>query len=125
MKYEVNKYVENKRVKRTMWFDTGGVWSKIGMSQQTVSRIEKNIDSLDIKTLKIISQYFHVPINYIIGEDTKKYNMYVHESSISVLAEYPFINQYLLSLDPEALKHINEALKIQYAKEDNECLILQ
>ncbi len=51
--------------------------------------------------------------------------MYVHESSISVLAEYPFINQYLLSLDPEALKHINEALKIQYAKEDNECLILQ
>lgn len=26
MKYEVNKYVENKRVKRTMWFDTGGVW---------------------------------------------------------------------------------------------------
>lgn len=98
---------------------------KIGMSQQTVSRIEKNIDSLDIKTLKIISQYFHVPINYIIGEDTKKYNMYVHESSISVLAEYPFINQYLLSLDPEALKHINEALKIQYAKEDNECLILQ
>ena len=90
---------------------------KIGMSQQTVSRIEKNIDSLDIKTLKIISQYFHVPINYIIGEDTKKYNMYV--------AEYPFINQYLLSLDPEALKHINEALKIQYAKEDNECLILQ
>lgn len=98
---------------------------KIGMSQQTVSRIEKNIDSLDIKTLKIISQYFHVPINYIIGEDTKKYNMYVHESSISVLAEYPFINQYLLSLDPEALKHINEALKNQYAKEDNECLILQ
>ena len=29
---------------------------KIGMSQQTVSRIEKNIDSLDIKTLKIISR---------------------------------------------------------------------
>lgn len=26
MKYEVNKYVENKIVKRTMWFDTGGVW---------------------------------------------------------------------------------------------------
>ena len=32
---------------------------------------------------------------------------------------------YTSSLDPEALKHINEALKIQYVKEDNECLILQ
>ena len=112
MKYEVNKYVENKRVKRTMWFDTGGVW-----------RQDRYVSAK--KTIKIITQYFHVPINYIIGQDTKKYNMYVHESSISVLAEYPFINQYLLSLDPEALKHINEALKIQYAKEDNECLILQ
>lgn len=98
---------------------------KIGMSQQTVSRIEKNIDSLDVKTLKIISQYFHVPISYIIEEEDKRHNMYIHESPISLLAEYPFIHQYLLTLDPEALKHIEEAIKIQFAKENSEYLISQ
>ena len=41
-----------------------------------------------------------------------------------IAPQYVYKRQ-LLSLDPEALKHINEALKIQYAKEDNECLILQ
>lgn len=41
--------------------------NELGVSQQTLSRYENNIDAIKIDILVKISEYFHVTTDYILG----------------------------------------------------------
>lgn len=47
------------------------ILKEIGISSGNLKRWKENEDSVTIKTLKEIANYFNVPISYLLGEDNK------------------------------------------------------
>lgn len=79
-----------------------------GISQQTVSRIEKNPESIATDLLIKVAAYFHVTTDYLLGLTDEKRNLMINNQLNHKMEEY-----YELIIDIEELSDSNKRV-LQY-----------
>ena len=88
--------------------------SFIGVSQQTISKIERNTDSLSVDILIRLSDQFNVTTDYLLGLSDEKRNISTERRVRDKLEEYhEFIGEYekLSGYNKKAVVEIMKALR--------------
>ena len=88
--------------------------SFIGVSQQTISKIERNTDSLSVDILIRLSDQFNVPPDYLLGLSDEKRNISTERRVRDKLEEYhEFVGEYekLNEYNKKAVVEIIKALR--------------
>ena len=78
----------------------------LGVTQQAVSGYEKNISQPDIDSLKMLSDYFNVSIDYILGESSIDIKFEDAASFISAMKKNLLENGY--DFTEKSAKEISE-----------------
>lgn len=86
----------------------------VGVSQQTISKIERNINALGIDLLIQLADYFNVTTDYILGLFNEKRNLQREnrmnnrlENYYDLVIEYEELSPY----NQEVLMHIMKTLR--------------
>lgn len=74
----------------------------VGVSQQTISKVERNPETLDVSLLIEISDFFSVTTDYILGLSDEKRNLMIQNRINRKIEEY-----YDLIVDFEELNENN------------------
>lgn len=101
-----------KELRQEKGLSQGDLAKHFGISQQTVSSYEKGIREPDITTLKKLADFFHVSLDYLLGETDIK-------TPIETLA-LSRSDGYENDLPEEAIKEIEnfkEFIRHKYNKE--------
>ncbi len=88
--------------------------SFIGVSQQTISKIERNTDSLSVDILIRLSDQFNVTTDYLLGLSDEKRNINTERRVRDKLEEYhEFVGEYekLNEYNKKAVVEIIKALR--------------
>lgn len=88
--------------------------SFIGVSQQTISKIERNTDSLSVDILIRLSDQFNVTTDYLLGLSDEKRNISTERRVRDKLEEYhEFVGEYekLSGYNKKAVVEIMKALR--------------
>lgn len=88
--------------------------SFIGVSQQTISKIERNTDSLSVDILIRLSDQFNVTTDYLLGLSDEKRNISTERRVRDKLEEYhEFVGEYekLNEYNKKAVVEIIKALR--------------
>lgn len=88
--------------------------SFIGVSQQTISKIERNTDSLSVDILIRLSDQFNVTTDYLLGLSDEKRNISTERRVRDKLEEYhDFVGEYekLNEYNKKAVVEIIKALR--------------
>jgi len=88
--------------------------SFIGVSQQTISKIERNTDSLSVDILIRLSDQFNVTTDYLLGLSDEKRNISTERRVRDKLEEYhEFVGEYekLNEYKKKAVVEIIKALR--------------
>ena len=88
--------------------------SFIGVSQQTISKIERNTDSLSVDILIRLSDQFNVTTDYLLGLSDEKRNINTQRRVRDKLEEYhEFVGEYekLNEYNKKAVVEIIKALR--------------
>ena len=88
--------------------------SFIGVSQQTISKIERNTDSLSVDILIRLSDQFNVTTDYLLGLSDEKRNISTERRVRDKLEEYhEFVGEYekLNEYNKKAVVEIIQALR--------------
>ncbi len=92
----------------------------VGVSQQTISKIERNIDTMGIDLLMRIAEYFNVTTDYVLGLSNEKRNLFRENKMSSRLENYyDLVIEYeeLDDHNQKVLMEIMRALKVVQEKE--------
>ncbi len=83
----------------------------VGASQQTISRIERDINAIGIDLLIQLADYFNVTTDYILGLSNEKRNLARdNRMSSRVENQYDLVIEYE-QLNPDNQKVIEELMK--------------
>lgn len=80
----------------------------VGVSQQTISKIEKDITSIGTDLLIQLANYFNVTTDYILGLSNEKRNLF-RENRMSTRLE----NYYNLVIEYEELSEYNKKVLLE------------
>lgn len=103
-----------KELRKSRGMNQEALASYIGVSQQTISKIERNTDSLSTDILIQLSEYFDVTTDYILGVSDEKRNTIIENKVKNRLEEYnEFVVEYgeLNEYNQRAVVKIMKALK--------------
>lgn len=103
-----------KELRKSRGMNQEALASYIGVSQQTISKIERNTDSLSTDILIQLSEYFDVTTDYILGVSDEKRNTIIENKVKNRLEEYnEFVVEYgeLNEYNQRAVIKIMKALK--------------
>ena len=109
-----------RELRKTRGMNQEALANYIGVSQQTISKIESNTNSLSMDILICLAEFFHVTTDYLLGLSNEKRNKWMQNRVRSRLEEYnDFIAEYeeLNEYNQKAVMEIIKALKEIQRKE--------
>lgn len=109
-----------KELRKSRGMNQEALASYMGVSQQTISKIERNTDSLSMDILIRLAEYFNVTTDYLLGLSNEKRNTLIQNRVRSRLEEYnDFVVEYeeLSDYNQRAIVEIMHALKEMQKKE--------
>ena len=109
-----------RELRKTRGMNQEALANYIGVSQQTISKIERNTNSLSMDILICLAKFFHVTTDYLLGLSNEKRNKWMQNRVRSRLEEYnDFIAEYeeLNEYNQKAVMEIIKALKEIQRKE--------
>lgn len=87
----------------------------VGVSQQTISKIERDINALGVDLLIQLANYFNVTTDYILGLSNQKRNTAIEskinkrvEEKFDLVIEYEELNPYNQKLLLEMIRTLRE-----------------
>lgn len=87
----------------------------VGVSQQTISKIERDINALGVDLLIQLANYFNVTTDYILGLSNQKRNSAIEskinkrvEEKFDLVIEYEELNPYNQKLLLEMIRTLRE-----------------
>lgn len=87
----------------------------VGVSQQTISKIERDINALGVDLLIQLANYFNVTTDYILGLSNQKRNSALEtkinkrvEEQFDLIIEYEELNPYNQKLLMEMIRTLKE-----------------
>ncbi len=101
--YAMGIRIRELRKERVMNQDT--LASFMGVSQQTISKIERNVEAISMDLLVRFAEYFNVTTDYILGISEEKRNLRQQNKINSRLEEH-----YDLVIEYEELNENNQKL---------------
>lgn len=78
--------IKELRVKKHISQD--GLGKQMGVSQQLISRIEIDVQTLPVDLLVKMATYFRVTTDYLLGMSEEKYNGNITAANVQLMEEY-------------------------------------
>ena len=98
--------------------------SFVGVSQQTISKIERDINSMSIDILVQIAKHFNVTTDYLLGISDEKRNLHLEnrmsrrlEENYNLVVEYEDLDEYNRKV---AVRMVEVLRSLQEVKKDKE-----
>lgn len=91
--------IKEIRLKRGMSQKILGI--ELGVSQQNISRYENDIDSIPVDILILMSKYFRVSTDYILGLTNVKHNLEIQMMINTEIDEYFELVEMYKKLNPK------------------------
>ena len=101
--------------------------SFVGVSQQTISKIERDMNSMSIDILVQIAKHFNVTTDYLLGISDEKRNLHLEnrmsrrlEENYNLVVEYEDLDDYnrkVVVRMVEVLKSLQEVKKVKKSSE--------
>ena len=98
--------------------------SFVGVSQQTISKIERDMNSMSIDILVQIAKHFNVTTDYILGKKKKKRNLYLEnrmsrrlEENYNLVVEYEDLDEYNRKVAVRMLEVLKSLQEVKKSKE--------
>ncbi len=88
--------------------------SFVGVSQQTISKIERDMNSMSIDILVQIAKHFNVTTDYLLGISDEKRNLHLENRMSRRLEE----NYKVVVRMVEVLKSLQEVKKVKKSSEN-------
>lgn len=102
--------------------------SFVGVSQQTISKIERDMNSMSIDILVQIAKHFNVTTDYLLGISDEKRNLHLEnrmsrrlEENYNLVVEYEDLDDYnrkVVVRMVEVLKSLQEVKKVKKSSEN-------
>lgn len=102
--------------------------SFVGVSQQTISKIERDMNSMSIDILVQIAKHFNVTTDYLLGISDEKRNLHLEnrmsrrlEENYNLVVEYEDLDDYnrkVVVWMVEVLKSLQEVKKVKKSSEN-------
>ena len=102
--------------------------SFVGVSQQTISKIERDMNSMSIDILVQIAKHFNVTTDYLLGISDEKRNLDLEnrmsrrlEENYNLVVEYEDLDDYnrkVVVRMVEVLKSLQEVKKVKKSSEN-------
>ncbi len=102
--------------------------SFVGVSQQTISKIERDMNSMSIDILVQIAKHFNVTTDYLLGISDEKRNIHLEnrmsrrlEENYNLVVEYEDLDDYnrkVVVRMVEVLKSLQEVKKVKKSSEN-------
>ena len=102
--------------------------SFVGVSQQTISKIERDMNSMSIDILVQIAKHFNVTTDYLLGISDEKRNLHLEnrmsrrlEENYNLVVEYEDLDDYnrkVVVRMVEVLKSLQEVKKVKISSEN-------
>lgn len=101
-----------KELRKKKGMNQGTLADFMGVSQQTISKIEKNIESISIDLLIALAKYFNVTTDYILEVSNDKRNLFRAECiDKKIESYYDYIVEFE-ELDKHNQKILLEILRV-------------
>ena len=103
-----------KMLRQERKLNQGQLGDSVGLSQQTVSRLEQDYNKMTVDTLVRLSSYFGVTTDYILGLSDKRWDMELPASKAKELEQFrEFYKMYRLldERDQELLYQMGKLMR--------------